>query len=295
MLVPKGNILIEDVELSADSIEEMLRNLEQEQFTGYSKFDLGESSCYIFFSGGGMTRALEVNIGSGATSVHLVPRMVNRLRERDVKVSSYVTSPAIVSVLSGVFAFKPQFLDYKVNKRELKKVLDDLQSTKASGVIKISSREGTDFLLVGRGELVTDRFCQRYGEILCGTEAVRERLESVSKNGATINVYAEKADEIENRYRQKEDELEKIKQLVAKQDGGFLRAGDVVKVDEYAVREWGMDAKATFNVELETSTGDLYEYKCQAARKMGSYAGLAPAMLKHMGIREGELLSIRPL
>ena len=294
MQVPKGNILIEDETLPFSDINTMLTNLEEDGFTGYVKLDLQGSNGLIFYNAGTMTRAMEVAPTSGSASVHLLPRLLNRIKNRELPTSTYVTSSQIVSVLGGLFAFQPLYLDYEVKRRELKKVLTNLETGAYSGIIKMASREGTYFLLMDRGELVTDRFSREYGQVLCGTEAVSELLDYVHKNGATINVYAEKFAEIENRRRQKEEELEKIKQLIAKTDSGFFRAGDVVKVDEYIVREWGIDAKAIFNVELETPEGDLYEYKCQAARKMGGYAGLAPAMLKKMGLKEGDLVTIRP-
>lgn len=295
MQVPKGNVLIEDETLPFADINTMLSNLEGDGFTGYVKLDLQDSNGLIFYAGGTMTRALEVDPTSGSANVHLLPRLLNRIKNRELPTSTYVTSSQIVSVLGGIFAFQPLYLDYEVKRRELKKVLTNLETGEYSGIIKMASREGTHFLLMERGELVTDRFSREYGQVLCGTEAVSELLDYVHKNGATINVYAEKASEIENRRRQKEDELEKIKQLIAKTDSGFFRAGDIVKVDEYIVREWGLDAKAVFNVELETPEGDLYEYKCQATRKMGGYAGLAPAMIKKMGIKEGDLITIRPV
>jgi len=293
--VPKGNMLIEDETLRFDDINTMLTNLEGDGFTGYVKLDLQDSSGLVFYSGGSMVRALEVDPASGSASVHLLPRFLNRIKNRELAVSTYVTSGQIVTVLGGIFAFQPLYLDYEVKRRELKKVLTTLETGEYSGIIKMASREGTHFLLMDHGELVTDRFSREYGQILCGTDAVSELLDYVHKNGATINVYAEKSQEIENRRRLKEEELEKIKQLIAKQDGTFFRAGDIVKVDEYIVREWGLDAKATFNIELETSEGELYEYKCQAARKMGGYAGLAPAMIKKMGIKEGDLITVRPV
>lgn len=295
MHVPKGNILIEDEPLPFSDINTMLSNLEQDNFTGYVKLDLQESNGLIFYSDGHMTRALEVEPASGSANVHLLPRLLNRIKGRELRTSTYVTSDKIVNVLSGIFAFQPLYLDYEVKRRELKKVLTNLETGEYSGIVKMASREGTHFLLMERGELVTDRFSREYGQVLCGTDAVSELLDYVHKNGATINVYAEKHSEIENRRRQKEEELEKIKQLIAKTDAGFFRAGDVVKVDEYIVREWGIDPKAVFNVELETPDGGIYEYKCQAARKMGGYAGLAPAMIKKMGIKEGDLITIRPV
>ena len=83
----------------------------------------------------------------------------------------------------------------------------------------MASREGTYFLLINRGELVTDRFSREYGQVLwhgrsewfvglCPQERGHQRL-------------CREATEIENRRRQKEEELERS-QLIARQDGTFF-------------------------------------------------------------------------
>lgn len=295
MQIPKGNPLIEETPLSFADISTMLTNLEQDAFTGYVRLDLTGSQGLVFFSHGTMLRALELDPAGGNTQVHLLPRLLNRIKGQDVPTSTYVLSTQIAGVLSNAFAFQPLYRDYEVRRKELKKVLNNLEAGEYSGILKMATRDGAQYLLMDRGELVTDRFIREYGQILCGTSAVSRLLDQVHKNGAAINVYAEKFAEIEVRRRHAEEELDKIKQLIARQDSGFFRAGDVVKVDEYIVREWGLDPKATFNIEVEAPDGSLYEYKCQSARKMGGYAGLAPAMIKRMGIKEGDLLTIRPL
>ena len=156
---------------------------------------------------------------------------------------------------------------------------------------------GTYYLAIDNGEVVRDRFCYNYGEILSGTEAVDRILNfEFDSEGATMSVYAERVEEIDIKRSAKEEELEKIKTLIVKSDGGFLRAADVVKVDNYIVREWNIaDVKSTFSVEIETPDGSLYEYKCQAGSKFGDRAGLTPAMMKKMGLAEGDNISIRPL
>lgn len=295
MLIPKGNILIENTELSYSDLNLMLGNLEQDGFTGYVKVGLQDTIGLVFYVEGALVRALEMNPASGSNDVHMLSRLLTRMKGRDLIVSCYVMSDRIVQVLSGLFAFQTLYLDYEVKKRELKKVLSNLEAGEHSGFLRVTSQLGVQYLLFQAGEIVTDRFSWQYGEVLCGDRAVGELLDTVNKTGATVSVHAEKASEVELRRQERERELEKIKQVTAIKDAGFFRAGDVVKVDEYVVREWGQDVKSVFNVEIETPDGQLYEYKCQVAKRMGSNAGLAPAMLKKMGLREGDVLSIRPL
>lgn len=297
MYIPKGNILIEDVSLSYDNMREMQTNLSNDGFTGYVKLDLENSSAYVFYDSGAVAQVLEVDNATGLVSLQLEQRLLNRIKLDEIKCSSYVTSKRIVNVLTGIFAFQPLYIDYEVKKRDMPRILEKMQDGGYSGLMKLSTREGTYYLAVDNGEVVRDRFCYNYGEILSGTEAVDRILNfEFDSDGATMSVYAERVEEIDIKRSAKEEELEKIKTLIVKSDGGFLRAKDVVKVDNYIVREWNIaDVKSTFSVEIETPDGSLYEYKCQAGSKFGDRAGLTPDMMKKMGLAEGDNISIRPL
>ncbi|MEW6279218.1 MAG: hypothetical protein AB1758_11375, partial [Candidatus Eremiobacterota bacterium] len=208
---------------------------------------------------------------------------------------TYVLSGRIVAVLSSMFAFKPLFIDYEVKRKELKKVLSKLEQDEYSGIMRVQLPDDAVYLLMERGTPVIDQFAKRYGDVLCGTEAVSNLLDYIHKNGSIIQVYVEKATEIEYRVRRIEEDLDKIKQLIVKNDAGFLRAQDIVKVAEEIVRDWGFDQKSTFTVEMETASGQIFEYKCQSGKKLAGYVGLHANMMKSMGLNEGDVINIRPL
>lgn len=297
MYIPKGNILIEDVELSNQDVRDMQANLSADGFTGYVKLDLGATSAYLMYIDGNIEQVLEVDNSTQSVSMQLEQRLFNRIKMDEIKCSSYVTSKRVVSVLMGLFAFQPLYSEYEAKKRDMPRLLDKLKDGSYSGLMKLSSREGTYYFIIDNGEVMRDRFCRYYGEILCGNDEVNRIINfEFDSDGATISVFAERVDEIEAKRKAKEEELEKIKTFVVKSDGGFLRANDVVKVDNYVLREWDIaDPKSSFTVELETPDGALYEYKCQGGAKYGDRAGLTPAMMKKMGVSEGDAISIRPL
>lgn len=297
MIIPKGNVLIEDVELPFAEVEPMLSNLQADCFTGYVSIVTPNAQAYIFMSGGDTDKALEVDNASGNVNVYEIGRLLKRLINKQLLVSTYVMSAAMVKVLGGMFAFQQQYVDYDVKRREMKKVLEGLDGGVCSGMIKVASREDTYFLIVSGGQLLTDRFSRRYGQVICGVEEVKMQLERIDEYGASITVYAEKDEEIEEQRRQKDDELEKIKDLMIRPESGFglFRSSDLVKVDEYVVREWGIDSKSAFNVEVENKDGEVFEFKCQATRRMGGYAGVTKAMMERMHVVENEIVSIHPV
>lgn len=294
MFIPKGNILIEEEPLPFAELEPMLGNLQADEFTGYVLIKTQESEAFIFMNGGQTSKAIDVNSASGTISVYYVERLLNRVRSKELLVSTYVLSSRMVKILSGFFAFQQQYIEYEVRRRDMNRVLESLESNKCSGIIKVATKKGVYYLLVSSGELLSDRFSRSYGEIVCGVDEIRVRLDDIDQMGAMISVYAEKDEEIENRRIQKDDELDKIKELYIKSESSFFRGGDIVKVDEYVVREWGIDAKTTFNVEVETQDGDTYEYKCQAAKGRNNLACVTKAMMEHMHVAENEMVFVRP-
>lgn len=295
MHLPKGNPLIEQVGLTSPDIQVMVENLEADQFTGYLQMDIGGVVGYVFFVRGAILRAIEIPRG-GDPLVRMLPRLMTLVRQQaTVETSCYVLSNPLVEVLSQMFAYKPLFKDYQVKRKELKKVLNDLEQDSYSGLLRVKGPEGRVFVLLDRGSLVTDRFTSQYGEVLCGSEAVGGLLDYVHNNGSTIHVHAEKATEIDNERRRIEEDLEKIRQLIIREKSGMFRANDVVKVAEDIVRDWGIDVKQTFRVEVETDTGEMFEYKCQGGRKLGGYAEIHSAMIKTLNVKEGDLVNVRPI
>lgn len=286
--------MLEDVPLTFDDISIMLTNLEADAFTGYVRMDLGGSDGYIYYSHGSMVRAIEI-IRGGEMKVRPLPRLLNMVKQAgSAPTSSYVMSGKIVNVLSSSFAFKPLYMDYQVKRKELKKVLTNLEHDEFSGVLQFEGPDGRVSVLLDRGEPVHDQFAHHYGQVLCGRDAINGLFDYVHQNGSTIQVYAEKANEIDAKRRAVEEELEKIRQLIIKQESGMFRAQDVVRVAEEIVREWGLDVKATFNVLIETPSGEIHKFKCQGAKKLGAYAGIHQNLLKTVGVKDGDLVNVSP-
>jgi hypothetical protein len=294
LVLPKGNPLIEKVTLPFTDINTMLNNLEQEKFTGYVKLELAKSTGVFFYLDGNMLRAVEID----DTNVKVNPpaRIVNRTKNREVNTSTYVLSPRIIEVLALNFAFQPLYLDYEVRKKELKKVMNTLESNLYTGIIEFRDKDSTRFVLLDRGELVTDFFASEYGEIIAGTESVSKYLDMISKEGAVINIYAERHEEIINRRKAIEEEMDKIKQLIIKEEKGWslLKSGDIFWIDEYIFEEWGLDAKS-INLELETPDGMIHVVKVQPNKKMGGYISTIGANIKKMGLNEDDLVSVKPI
>ena len=288
--------MIEDVPLFAEDVDIMIQNLMADAFTGYIKVNLDDSEGFLFYVEGQAIRALQ-QMKQGETKVHRPERiqgMVQRLGQ--VPTSSFILSPRLCSVLSTSFTFKPLYKDYQVKRKELKKVLTNLEHDEFSGVLQFDTQDGRVSVILERGEPIHDQFAHHYGQILCGREAITGLFEYVHANGSTIQVYAEKANEIESKRRRTDEELNKLKQVFVKSPGGlFGVAKDAVRVDEEYVREWGLDLKANFFVILETMDGRRYEgIKAQSAKKKGETLEVGATVMKNCGLQDGQEILVFP-
>jgi hypothetical protein len=295
--LPKGNALMtEDVTMSADDVQTMVDNLQTDAFTGYVRLNMGDCSGYAFYTQGSPTRAFE-QMTNGDTRVRSFQRLFGGARNQaQVRVSSYILSSKLVSILASAFAYKSLYKDYQVKRKELKKVLTNLEHDEFSGVLQCETPDGRVSVLLDKGEPVHDQFAHHYGQILCGREAITNLFEYVHSNGSTIQVYAEKAKEIENQKKKIDAQIERLQPLVVKQTSGVFANKETATIDEeIVVKEWGIDPKATFWVLLERADGHSEQVKARSGRKKGNSIEIHQALIKTLQLRDGEEVQAGPV
>lgn len=292
MVIPRGNVLFEKQSLPYADINVLYGNLEQEGFTGFVKLDNDTVQDFLFFNHGQFLRVVEQDEASAR--VMALTRVLNRVKG-DVSVSVYVLPSTMVNVLSLAFAFQPVYRNVEIRKKEFKKIREQMESDEQTGVLEINSREATVYLLIDRGKIVFNNFAPAYGQIVCGLEDVNRFLDYVGKSGAQLNVYAEKAGDIEVKRRESEERLERVKVLLAKTQGGLFKNEKSVEIDEYIIREWGLRSATSTGLEIELPDGAVITVTGQAAKKVGGYVLIPAKMMKKIGLRDGDALSVQPI
>jgi hypothetical protein len=282
--------------LPVADIEQMLENLLADEFVGIVQMKLASATGYFVLRNGRILRALE-GTSRGTLVARLPARIYALLRQRSTaEVSTFVMSEAMVSVLSTAFAFTTFMPDKRIEKKELKSVLSTLDSNKLTGFMRVNGPQGFTYLLVDEGEILTERFAEGYGDIVCGPVQVSAVLDHVYENGSRISIRAEKVDAIDRKSEEVDLDLSRIRQLTLKKASALFRSAEEVKLSEDVFREWGVDTKATFEVELETADGRMFTYKCKSgSSRLGQRVEVHSNMLKDMGVGEGDLVNVRPI
>lgn len=297
-LLPRGNPLIDNMTLPVPDIEQMLENLLADEFVGIVQMKLASAIGYFVLRNGRILRALEGTPARGTLVARLPARIYALLRQRSTaEVSTFVMSEAMVSVLATAFAFGNFMPEKKIEKKELKTVLATLESNKLTGFIRLVGANNTPaYLLVDEGEILTERFAEGYGDVLCGPIQVSGLLDHVYENGSRISIRAEKTDVIDHKSEEVDMDLSRIRQLTLKKASALFRSADEVKLSEDVFREWGVDVKATFEVELETPDGRMFTYKCKSgSSRLAQRVEVHSNMLKDMNVGEGDLVNVRPI
>lgn len=295
-LLPRGNPLIENVTLPVADIEQMLENLLADEFVGVVQMKLASATGFFVLRSGRILRALE-GTSRGALVARLPARIYALLRQRSTaEVSTFVMSEAMVSVLSTAFAFTAFMPDKRIEKKELKTVLSNLDANKLTGFMRVIGPAGFTYLLLDEGEILTERFAEQYGDIVCGPVQVSAVLDHVYENGSRISIRAEKTEAIDRKSDEVDLDLSRIRQLTLKKASALFRSAEEVKLSEDVFREWGVDVKATFEVELETADGRMFTYKCKSgSSRLGQRVEVHSNMLKDMNVGEGDLVNVRPI
>jgi hypothetical protein len=295
-LLPVGNPLIDAVNLAVPDVEIMLENLLADKFAGLVQLRLSSLTGYFVLRDGNILRALE-STSRGQLMARLPARIYGLMHQRStVEVSVYVLSEAMVSIYCSAFAFSTTMPDRRIERKELKRVLSDLEDRRQTGFVRVVGPEGFAYLLIDEGNIITERFATRYGEIVCGPAQVSAVLDHVHENGSRVFVRAEESSEIARKTELVNEDLGRIRQLTLKKASALFRSAEEVKLSEEIFREWGVDPKSQFEVELETADGRMHKYKCRSgSSRLGNRVEVHSNMLKDMNVSEADLVNVRPI
>lgn len=274
----------------------MLENLLADRFAGMVLLKLSSITGYFLLRDGNIFRALE-STSRGQLVARLPARIYGLMHQRStVEVSVYVLSETAVTIFCSAFAFNTTVPDRRIEKRELKRVLGDLKDKRQTGFMRLVGPEGFAYLMIDEGDIVTEQFATRYGDIVCGRAQVSAVLDHVHENGSRIFIRAEESAEIARKTEAVNDDLSRIRQLTLKKASALFRSAEEVKLSEEVFREWGLDPKSTFEVELETADGRMHKYKCRSgSSRLGNRVEVHSNMLKDMGVSESDLVNVRPI
>ena len=284
----------EELPLTVADLGNTVQNLSADQFTGYLRFELPSSrQGRIFFANGKVLRSFEY--WQGGVRLYKPERLIGKVAGASARAATYLLSPRLVSALALSFGFEPVHPEKVVAKKEFKPLLDEFEQAKRSGFIRFRTQNTEATLVLDDGEIIHDAYVDRYGDIVCGREAITALLDDVHANGATVAMFGQSRSDLDRQARKLDADLERMVQLIPKPVSGLFAAKDVLKLDFEFLRNWGLPPKTTFFLVVEDLDGkELAVMKTQGAAGKSQLLEVPAKILQTWNLAEGQAVQVYP-
>ncbi len=194
MLVPKGNIVHENLSTAFTHIDQLVEGLKEKKFSGYCHVSFWEYDGILFFEAGRIidareekgTRATEVIIGDVA-----IRDMLEKAHEKDGEISVYQLPSDKVSLLVDFLEGTPKYEQLSTDLTSLDKVMGLLRKEKLSGYIEVlfEQEAGIATLFFSDGELFESLWAPLDNRIVAPPITLAEVNERCLEYGAVFTVY----------------------------------------------------------------------------------------------------------
>jgi len=279
--------------LTSSDLANVVANLKAENFNGYLTWQLApQQSAYVFFCNGEILSSFRYS-GQEDFKVWKADKLVERAGSQGTPAHSYVLSPRMAKILSYSFGFRPIYQQHTLPPKSLKKVVDEVESEKLTGIAAFESQGQTSVVAWERGEILNETFVTGYGQFLCGRDQVTQCFNRANAEGATLSVFAEKTEIVEKQMRRFQRDLDRLTPLTPKSVSGFFASKDTLKLDADIVKKWGVSG--AFQLLVEDEDGRLLgAFKAQGANGKDNQIEVPLKILQSWGIESSSQVEVYP-
>ncbi len=194
MLIPKGQIIHENLNTSYTHIDQLVERLQGQVFSGYCHVSFWEYDGIILFENGNMfdareergTRAAEVSIGEEA-----IQSVLKKAREKDGEISVYLLPRERVILLADFLEGTPKYEQLSTDLTSLDKVMGLLEKEQITGYIEVLLNDdaGVANLFFSEGALLETLMAPPDNQILADPTTLPELHSLCHEHGGLFNVY----------------------------------------------------------------------------------------------------------
>jgi uncharacterized membrane protein YcaP (DUF421 family) len=127
MVIPKGKVVHEDLSTSYTDIQELLRDLRQNSFTGYCQVNFWEYRGTLFLDRGRIINGIEEVGNDEVIGDRAIKNILNRASEKDGTVSVFQLPDEMVATLASVLNSKVKYRDLTTDLTSLDKLISKLK------------------------------------------------------------------------------------------------------------------------------------------------------------------------
>jgi hypothetical protein len=190
MLFPRGQTVHENLSASFAQLEGMLADLKRDRFTGYLRVTNLEYEGILLFDTGNVIWAADEMKGEPRRGTAAAQAIIAKGKEKGSMISVYYLPKEQVTSLAGLGQGDLVHHNLTSDLTSLDDLIAKLQSDGHTGYVEVNvnSEKGAGLVLFQSGQLNTSIFSVA-GETVEGDQAVSRMIGSISKIGATFNIY----------------------------------------------------------------------------------------------------------
>jgi hypothetical protein len=191
MVIPKGKVVHEDLSTSYTDIQELLRDLRQNSFTGYCQVNFWEYRGTLFLDRGRIINGIEEIGNDELTGDRAIKRILGRASEKDGTVSVFQLPDEMVATLASVLNSKVKYRDLTTELTSLEKLISKLKKEEHSGYVEVllNSDSGDGCIYFQDGRAMESVFRASDGDMISGPSGFKKILGLSTEVGAIFNVY----------------------------------------------------------------------------------------------------------
>lgn len=279
MKLPKGTAFMpEGLQLSPSDLELMLHNLMEDRFSGYLRLELpGPNQGFVFLARGQLLRAFE---WSPDLVKLFTPERLFAKAGQGAATSSYVLNAEMAETLAASFALESA---PAANWKET------LQTGRRTGFVEFE-QPFPGAILYHKGEPVQESLSARYGDIVCGREALSKLL----NEGRPTQVLAGDPAQLEEKFRKAHKDLDAARPAKLKSVSGFFATKDALKVEAELANGWGVGSRG-FTLIVEAADGEwLGTFKAVTGCKKPGVVEIPLKVLQEWGASEDQDVMVYP-
>ena len=194
MLIPKGQIVHENLSTAFTHIDQFVEKLQSKQFSGFCHVSFWEYDGILFFDAGRIVHGIEergMRDAQRQSGPLAVKSILSKGREKDGEISVHELPAAKVEALLAAMSASPKYEELSTDLTSLEKVIKLLKKEGLSGFIEVLLEEnaGSANLFFSKGD-VTDILIAPADNLMIGEASKLDELDNLCEtHGAVFNVY----------------------------------------------------------------------------------------------------------
>jgi len=191
MILPKGEMVHENLRTAFVDLNSFLQTLKEDNFTGYLQVSFWDYEGILFLEAGEIVNAFEEAQGRRRGGEEAVENIIRMSKQKDGRINVYRLAPEMVTILASTSMKEATYKDLSTEFTSLDKLIEKLNKENHSGYIDImlSDTKGGGIIVFQEGEIVEAVMSDEKSGEIYGKDMLNNIINDVQKRGATFNVY----------------------------------------------------------------------------------------------------------